>query len=167
MVVYQRRGVVLLLLFTVSLGLSTHFSAAVDTESQPVAANPTSEDGSPTEAEEHGLSAKAVEIARPFNFPITNSMVVSWIVAVGLIVFAQFATRNMKQVPSGAQNFLEWLVEALYQFHGGNHRPAFGGANVLVFCDYFHLYSLRQLGRPYSRRWLDRLGASDRSRLQN
>ena len=36
------------------------------------------------EPEEHGLSKKAVEIARPFGFPITNSMVVSWIVAVGV-----------------------------------------------------------------------------------
>ena len=44
--------------------------------------------------QEHGLSQKAVEIARPFGFPITNSMVVTWIVAVGLIVFAQLATRK-------------------------------------------------------------------------
>ncbi len=63
---------------------------------------------------EHGLSQKAVEIARPFGFPISNSMVVTWIVAIGLIVFAQIATRRMAQVPGGAQNFLEWLVEGLY-----------------------------------------------------
>src|SRR5215207_4004239 len=62
----------------------------------------------------HGLSQKAVEIARPFGFPITNSMVVTWMVAIGLIVFAQMATRRMTQVPGGAQNFLEWLVESLY-----------------------------------------------------
>src|SRR3954447_15239054 len=68
------------------------------------------------EPQEHGLSAKPVEIARPFNFPITNSMLVSWIVALGLIVFAQLSTRKMKQVPSGAQNFVEWLVDALYNF---------------------------------------------------
>ena len=68
------------------------------------------------EPQEHGLSAKPVEIARPFNFPITNSMLVSWMVALGLIVFAQLATREMKQVPRGAQNFLEWLVDALYKF---------------------------------------------------
>ncbi len=64
--------------------------------------------------EAHGLSQKAVEIARPFGFPITNSMVVTWIVALLLIVFAQAATRKMTQVPGGAQNFLEWLVEGLY-----------------------------------------------------
>jgi F-type H+-transporting ATPase subunit a len=68
------------------------------------------------EMEEHGLPQKAVEIARPFGFPITNSMVVSWIVAVGLIIFARLATRDMKGVPSGAQNLLEWLVGGLYDF---------------------------------------------------
>ena len=68
---------------------------------------------------EHGLPQSAVEIARPFGFPITNSMVVTWIVAVGLIIFAQMATRNMKQVPEGAQNFWEWMVESLHGFLEG------------------------------------------------
>jgi ABC-type nickel/cobalt efflux system permease component RcnA len=49
-----------------------------------------------SQPEEHGLPQKAVEIARPFGFPITNSMVVSWIVAVGLIIFARVTTRDMK-----------------------------------------------------------------------
>ena len=68
------------------------------------------------ETAEHGLPQKAVEIARPFGFPITNSMFVSWIVALGLILFARVATRDMKQVPGGAQNFIEWLVGGLYDF---------------------------------------------------
>jgi F-type H+-transporting ATPase subunit a len=63
---------------------------------------------------EHGLSQKAIEIARPFGFPITNSMVVTWVVALGIIAFARIATRSMNQVPKGAQNLLEWLVESLY-----------------------------------------------------
>jgi F-type H+-transporting ATPase subunit a len=62
----------------------------------------------------HGLSQKAVEIASPFGFPITNSMIVSWAVALVLIVFAQLSTRRMTEVPSGAQNLFEWLVEGLY-----------------------------------------------------
>ena len=66
--------------------------------------------------EEHGLSQSAVEIARPFGLPITNSMLVTWVVAAGLIVFARVATRSMKQVPTGAQNFAEWLIESLYNF---------------------------------------------------
>src|SRR5262249_9917734 len=66
---------------------------------------------SPAEPETHGLPQSAVEVGRIRGFPITNSMVVTWIVALGLIVFAHFATRNMKAVPTGAQNFFEWLVE--------------------------------------------------------
>ena len=69
--------------------------------------------------EEHQLSQKAVEIARLFGFPITNSMLVSWVAALFLIIFAQLATRKMEQIPSGAQNFLEWLIESLYNFLEG------------------------------------------------
>src|SRR5262245_4372406 len=75
--------------------------------------------GTASAQEHHQLSQKAVEIAHPFGFPVTNSMVVTWFVALGLIVFAQLATRNMKPVPEGAQNFLEWLVESLYGFLEG------------------------------------------------
>jgi F-type H+-transporting ATPase subunit a len=78
------------------------------------AASPAHAPADATEPAEHGLSQKAVEIARPFGFPVTNSMVVTWIVALGLIVFAQRATRKMSQVPDGAQNLFEWLVEGLY-----------------------------------------------------
>ena len=52
------------------------------------------------------LPQTAVEIARPFGLPITNSMVVTWIVAIVLIMFAQLATRNMKQVPGGRAELL-------------------------------------------------------------
>jgi F-type H+-transporting ATPase subunit a len=67
-----------------------------------------------SETAEHGLSEKALEIARPFGFPVTNSMVVTWIAAIGLIAFARAATRNMAQVPGPAQNLLEWLIEGVY-----------------------------------------------------
>lgn len=68
---------------------------------------------------EHGLTARAVELWKPLGFPITNSMVITWAVALGLILFAQIATRRMTAVPSGAQNFWEWLVESLYSFLEG------------------------------------------------
>jgi F-type H+-transporting ATPase subunit a len=69
--------------------------------------------------EGHHLSQSAVEIVRPFGFPITNSMLVTWVVAIGLILFARVATRRMHEVPDGAQNFLEWLVESLFGFLEG------------------------------------------------
>jgi F-type H+-transporting ATPase subunit a len=75
------------------------------------------------EPEAHGLSQSAVEIGQVFGLPITNSMLVTWMVAAGLIVFARLATRRMNQVPSGAQNFFEWLVESLYTFLEGIIGP--------------------------------------------
>lgn len=70
-------------------------------------------------AEHMELPLNAVEIGHIGAFPITNSMLVTWLVAAGLILFARFATRNMQAVPSGAQNFWEWLVESLYEFLEG------------------------------------------------
>ena len=75
------------------------------------------------ESEQEGLTRQAVEIARPLGFPITNSMFVTWIVAAGLIALAGTATRDMKRVPDGVQNFLEWLIESLYGFLEGVIGP--------------------------------------------
>ncbi len=77
----------------------------------------------PAAHEEEHVSAKPIEITRIGSFPITNSMVVTWIVAIGLIIFAQIATRNIQQIPSGAQNFWEWLVESLHNFLEGIIGP--------------------------------------------
>jgi F-type H+-transporting ATPase subunit a len=74
--------------------------------------------------EEHGLPQAAVPVLNKLGrLPITNSMVVSWIVAVGLIIFAQVATRQMQRVPAGAQNFWEWVVESLHSFLAGIIGP--------------------------------------------
>jgi F-type H+-transporting ATPase subunit a len=66
-------------------------------------------------AEAHSLTQEAVKLERLGGF-ITNSMIVSWIVAILLIFFARIATRDMKHVPTGAQNLFEWLIEGLYKF---------------------------------------------------
>ena len=72
--------------------------------------------GPGVKAEEHAISQSALEVVRVFGFPITNSIIVTWVVASGLIVFARVATRQMKPVPTGAQNFWEWLVGGLQSF---------------------------------------------------
>lgn len=66
----------------------------------------------------HGLPRSAV---KPHDaFPITNSMIVTWVVAALLILAAQAATRKARAnpdatlVPDGAQNFWEWLLEGVY-----------------------------------------------------
>jgi len=67
---------------------------------------------------EPGIPQKAEGLVHD-EFFITNSMLVTWIVALGLILFARIATRRMQEVPAGAQNFWEWLVENLYDFLEG------------------------------------------------
>jgi F-type H+-transporting ATPase subunit a len=67
-------------------------------------------------AEHETLSLKAVPLFQIGGFPVTNSILVSWVVALGVIIFAQLATRNIQTIPGGAQNFWEWLVESLYNF---------------------------------------------------
>jgi F-type H+-transporting ATPase subunit a len=93
-------------------GLSAEPSAAI-----PAAENAAQVEGA--KHEEHGLSPDALRLGSSGSSFVTSSMVVTWIVALGLIVFAQIATRKMQPVPSGAQNFLEWLVESLYEFLEG------------------------------------------------
>ena len=65
---------------------------------------------------EPAVPLKPDELVHIGKFAITNSMLVTWIVAAGIIVFAQLATRKIQVIPSGAQNFWEWLVESLYNF---------------------------------------------------
>lgn len=55
----------------------------------------------------------------PFGIPITNSMIMVWVVAAVLILVSFIATKNIKLVPSGVQNFVEWLVESLLNFFTG------------------------------------------------
>lgn len=68
------------------------------------------------EAKPEGLPARALPIFHVGPLPVTNSMLVTWIVALIIILFARYATRNIKDVPDGAQNFWEFLVESLYNF---------------------------------------------------
>lgn len=68
------------------------------------------------------LPSAAVPLVRD-GFFITNSMVVTWVVALGLILLARMATRQIRAVPEGAQNFWEWLVESLYEFLEGIIGP--------------------------------------------
>src|SRR5262245_31450295 len=72
------------------------------------------EAGAATEHE--GVSLKPQMLVQFRGFGITNSMLVTWIIAAGLIILAQTAMRNPKPIPGFRQNFWEWLVEGLYNF---------------------------------------------------
>src|SRR5438067_5417688 len=67
-------------------------------------------------AEHEGVPLKAAPLVQIGKFAVTNSMLVTWIVAAAIIIFAQIATRRIQPIPSGIQNFWEWMVESLHNF---------------------------------------------------
>lgn len=92
--------------------------AAEHKEASPTAQQAAVGAANPAGQEEQGLPERALPLAND-QFFITSSMLVTWIVALILILFARIATRNIQEVPRGAQNFWEWLVESLYEFLEG------------------------------------------------
>jgi F-type H+-transporting ATPase subunit a len=76
--------------------------------------------GAAEEAEgaHEGLPAYAQTVFNVGPIAITNSMVITLLVAAILILFAQAISRNVKTVPTGLQNFGEWMVESMYGFLG-------------------------------------------------
>jgi F-type H+-transporting ATPase subunit a len=134
-------GPVGILFIVLLVAFFAHATFAAGANTQATRATPANADEQhatqAAEPEEHGLSPKAVEIGRVFGLPVTNSMFVSWVVALGLIVFARVATRRMNEVPGGAQNFLEWLVESLYGFLEGLLGPHLVGRTFWYFATVF------------------------------
>lgn len=121
---------ILFLLVVAGVGLGARVAAGAETTAPAQAPGTTasaeadlhqavSKIKSEAAQEEHGLPQAAVPVLKVGPLPITNSMLVSWIVALGLIGFAQVATRQMKRIPTGAQNLWEWLVEGLSGFLEG------------------------------------------------
>jgi len=59
----------------------------------------------------------------PFSW-VSNSMIMVWMAAILIFLFCKAATHKMSMIPTGFQNFAEWLIESLYNFFGnilGDH----------------------------------------------
>src|SRR3989338_2376628 len=51
-----------------------------------------------------------------FGIPITNTLLMSWVVVVLLIVVGFFVGKKLKLTPSRPQVLFEWLVEFVYDY---------------------------------------------------
>ena len=60
------------------------------------------------------ISLVAEKIGEIAGLPITNSMVMTLLTSVILIILAFFATKNIKKIPEGIQNFFEMIIELLF-----------------------------------------------------
>lgn len=59
------------------------------------------------------ISLVAEELFHIGPLPVTNTLIITWIVMAFLIVIAFLSTRKMKLVPHGLQNIMEAVLEAL------------------------------------------------------
>lgn len=70
------------------------------------------------EAAEHaaqGLSLNAPVLFHIGPIPVSNSILVSWIVTVVIIIMVRAAAGKVSMVPAGMQNFFEFMIETLYE----------------------------------------------------
>jgi F-type H+-transporting ATPase subunit a len=87
---------------------------AIATPAQSTATTTVVEPASAPAAEhaEESVPAAPAVLFNVLGLPVTNSMVCTWIVAALIIVLVRVATwKRMKEVPSGAQNVMEAVVE--------------------------------------------------------
>jgi F-type H+-transporting ATPase subunit a len=76
--------------------------------------------------EETHLAAETLFQVGPL--PITNTLLVTWIVMLGLVLSSYFITKNLKKFPSGWQNFAEAAIEQIY-----NLIESLAGKNAIRF----------------------------------
>jgi F-type H+-transporting ATPase subunit a len=57
---------------------------------------------------------EAEKVFSIFGFPISNSIIASWLTMLILIVISILASRKWKLVPTGFQNVVETVVEMFY-----------------------------------------------------
>ncbi|MCK9351836.1 MAG: F0F1 ATP synthase subunit A [Candidatus Paceibacterota bacterium] len=61
------------------------------------------------------VSISAEHLFSLFGIPVSNTMLTALVASFLLVIFSYFATRRMKKIPSGMQNFFEWGIEQLFQ----------------------------------------------------
>lgn len=70
------------------------------------------------------ISLAAEKIAQIGSFPITNSLLSTWMVMVILILFSLFVRKSIRMVPSHLQSIAEIIISALYDFFESVMGPA-------------------------------------------
>lgn len=62
------------------------------------------------------ISIAGEKLFEVFDFPVTNTFLLTLIISFGVSVFTFFVFKNKNMIPKGLQNFWEFLLESLYNF---------------------------------------------------
>lgn len=60
------------------------------------------------------ISLAAEKIGSILGLPITNSMLMTYLAGIVLLIIAYFSTRKLALIPKGFQNFMETIIEFLF-----------------------------------------------------
>jgi F-type H+-transporting ATPase subunit a len=131
---------------TVASSVEMHFTALAG-EPTAIQGETAGEHGAAHKTEHHGLPAAAPTFGdRSQGAWVNSSMIVTWIVALLVILFAQYATRRIRastdaasHAPHGAENVLEFLVEGLHSFLTEIIGPALAKKTFWFFATIFIL----------------------------
>lgn len=85
------------------------------------------------------FSSGGVHLGEEGDFVINNSMIMSALVVLVLIVLAWLTTRNMQLVPRGLQNFMEMVIDGLYNTFGAVDRKYIARFFPLVGTVFFYV----------------------------
>ena len=78
-------------------------------------------------ASEHGHGGLSIDapvlweipLWSDFSIPVSNSLLMFALAVIVITIILRLATRKMERIPSGLQNFVEWVFELLYNFVEG------------------------------------------------
>lgn len=83
------------------------------------------------------VSLNASDVGYCGVFPVSNSMLATWLIAGLLILSARLATRRASEVPSGLQNLWEQVIEWLLDFLGGVVGASLAKRTLWLFASLF------------------------------
>jgi F-type H+-transporting ATPase subunit a len=74
-----------------------------------------------------------------FGLPVTNTLLLSWVVVLAIIIAVQAMARKMSLVPKGFQNAVEAVIEALIEFMEGTFHSESKAVQYLPYVATFFI----------------------------
>jgi F-type H+-transporting ATPase subunit a len=65
------------------------------------------------------MTEHAAVLFHLFGLQVTSVVTTEWGVMLVILLLTYFGTRNLKKVPHGVQNILEFVIDGLYNFFSG------------------------------------------------
>ena len=72
-----------------------------------------------------------------FGWQVSSFVTTMWGIMAVILLISYFATRNLKQIPTGAQNFMEFVIQTLIDFFAGIMGEKKAKQYLPLLCTFF------------------------------